>query len=85
MENCQPDKLRWAFPPVITSSDVLEYPIYYTYFYSEGEVILPFPKPVITNENIDYYPENEFKILLPFVYSVFLNDSSIPSQFFRIS
>lgn len=80
-----PDKLIWAFPPVKNESDVLNYPINYTYFYTEGQAIFKFPKAIITNHDIDYYPDNGGKYILPFSYSVSLNDSSIPSQFFKIS
>jgi hypothetical protein len=77
-----PDKMVWAFPPVKSQKDVLEYPIYYNYFYTEGQAVFSFPKVIITNEDIDYYPNNDNKYFLPFNYSVRLNDSSIPSQFF---
>jgi hypothetical protein len=77
-----PDKLVWAFPTVKASSDVLDYPLYYTYFYTEGQAVISFPKPIITNDDIDYYPYNNGKNLLPFGYKVSLNDSSIPTEFF---
>jgi hypothetical protein len=63
-----PDKMIWDFPPEESQSENLDYPIYYTYFYTEGQVVFRFPKPIITNFDIDYYPENDGKYFLPFEY-----------------